>query len=121
MKRREFIVFLGGSAAAWPLTARAQQATQPVVAFINVGSPELRRDRVATFGKGLSETGYTQGQNVSVEYHWLDGTEDQTARLPLLVADLLRRQVALLVGNTPSALAAKAATTRVPIVFVDRG
>ena len=119
--RREFITLLGGAAAAWPLAARAQQVTPPVVAFINVGSREMRRERVVTFRKGLSEAGYTEGQTVSVEYHWLDGAEAQTERLPLLVADLLRRQVALIVGNTPSALAAKAATTTVPIVFVTGG
>ena len=117
--RREFITLLGG-AAAWPLAARAQQA-MPVVAFINTGSQEMRRERVATFQKGLTEAGYTAGQNVSVEYHWLDGAGAQTDRLPLLVEDLLGRQVALIVGNTPSALAAKAATTTVPIVFVTGG
>jgi putative ABC transport system substrate-binding protein len=120
LKRREFITLLGG-AGVWPVVARAQQAAMPVVAFINTGSREMRRERVATFRKGLSEAGYTEGQNVSVEYHWLDGAEAQPDRLPLLVADLLGRKVALIVGNTPSALAAKAATTTVPIVFVTGG
>jgi putative tryptophan/tyrosine transport system substrate-binding protein len=115
-RRREFITVLGG-AAAWPLAARAQQSAVPVVAFVRSGSPEPdATNRLTPFRQGLNEAGFIEGQNVAIEYH-----SDQTDRLPLLVADLLRRQVAVIVGNTPSALAAKAATTTVPIVFVTGG
>jgi putative tryptophan/tyrosine transport system substrate-binding protein len=114
VQRREFITLLGG-AAAWPLAAGAQQATMPVVGFLRSASSEPDY-RLTAFRQGLTEAGFIEGQNVAIEYR-----SDQTDRLPLLVADLLRRQVAVIVGNTPSALAAKAATTAVPIVFVTGG
>ena len=115
MQRREFIRLVG-SAATWPLAARAQQSTLPVVAFVREGSADGSARFAATFPKGLNETGYVEGQNVTVEYHWLEG--GQYDRLPALMADLVRRQVAVIatLGNVP-ALAAKAATATIPIVF----
>ena len=116
MRRRDFIKMFAVS-AAWPLTVRAQQPAMPVVGFLLSGTlPEMPHDRVTAFRQGLKEAGFVEGQNVSIEYH-----SDPTDSLPLLVADLLRRQVALIVGNTPAAVAAKAATTTVPIVFVTGG
>jgi putative tryptophan/tyrosine transport system substrate-binding protein len=117
MKRREFITLVGGMVIAWPLAAYAQQAALPVVGFLRDVSLPLP-DRVTAFHQGMKETGYVEGQNVAIEYRSAEG---QTDRLPLLVADLLRRQVALIVGNTLAALAAKAATTTVPIVFASGG
>ena len=110
--RRKFLATLGGAAATWPLAARAQQAAMPVVGFVRDGTFDVSDDRVTAFRQGLKEAGFIEGQNVAIEYR-----SDQTDSLPLVVADLLRRQVALIVGNTPSALAAKARTTTVPIVF----
>jgi putative ABC transport system substrate-binding protein len=104
-----------GGAAAWPLVARAQQPAMPVIGFLRDTTLADATHLVAAFRQGLKEAGFIEGQNVAIEYR---SAEDQTRGLPLLVADLLRRQVALIVGNTRSSLAAKAATTTVPIVFV---
>ena len=116
MRRREVIALLGGATVAWPFGARAQQPALPVVGFLRIGSAEANARNVAAFRKGLNETGYVEGQNVTVEYHWL---EDHYDRVPAVLADLVRRQVAVIAtpGNTPAALAAKAATATIPIVF----
>jgi putative tryptophan/tyrosine transport system substrate-binding protein len=118
VRRRDFIKIIAGSAAVWPIAARAQQPALPVVAFLRTGSADTDARNVAAFRKGLSETGYVEGQNVTVEYHWLASPYD---RLPALIGDLVRRQVAAIatIGTPHVALAAKAATATIPIVFAE--
>src|SRR5262249_40670717 len=119
VKRREFITLLGG-AAAWPLAARAQQATVPVIGFMGIDNPDMYAERLSAFRQGLKEAGFVEGQNVAVKYRWAQG---QSERFPEMAAELVHRQVAVIAatGGEPSPQSAQAATKTIPIVFTANG
>ena len=116
MRRRNFIAFMGSAAVGWPLAARAQQASMPVIGFLSPFSAAAAAPRLNAFRRGLAETGYVEGQNAAIEYRWTEGQND---RLPALAAELVRRHVSVIAAfGIPAAFAAKAAITSMPIVFL---
>jgi putative ABC transport system substrate-binding protein len=118
MRRREFIGSLIGTAVAWPIAASAQQSAMPVIGYLNTRAPNEDAHLLVGFRQGLMETGYVEGRNVAIEYRWAEGHND---RLPALAADLVRNQVTVIAANSQATVAAKAATTTIPIVFITGG